>query len=448
MEYDTWQLGVVTFLEKLVERRGATEGGREEIFERLGLPGGFLRDMRRRLRIPNRRLPFNDLFRVFERFGEHPVVALYEAGRTVDPGLPELPIEAPYPPTSAMSKELLEELETWMKEESATEAGAETPLEAQSGYRTWRRLHRLVLSAPLVVLDQARPALTLASRALRPRILAVVGTALRKSGDLDGATHLIEEARQQAKTLGDLWAEADATQRLSRVTLLRGEIEEAIHQVREAGSLYTELGDRAGVGRTLLSQGHYFAHREDFARAESLFRAALRELPPDEVDFRFSAFTNLARSASQMGQPTTALRWLRSATAHREGVGDELIYVCFQMRGVLAFENGHSSEAVDCFYDCRDYYLGAGDPLEATYSTVWLCHALLEEGRIGELMKVANESLQLVGLLKRHPTAAAVMVSLVRQLKRGRIRATQLVKYRQRLEAVRGRGASSDEQAP
>lgn len=437
MEFRAWQAEVVAILDQLVEKMEPVEGGITKFLEKLSLPDAFFRDLRRRIKQPKQRLPFDDLFTVFKELGEHPMMVLYEAGRKVDPGLPELPMAEPFSPSSELSRELLDELSAWVVAESGEADTEGQPIEEIHGFPAWRRLHHLVLSAPCEVLDNARPALLSAAPAVRPRILAVVGTALRKTGDLDGAAHLIAEARQQAQALGDLWAEADATHRLSRVTLETGDVEEALRQVREAGSLYLELGDRAGIGRALMSQGHYFAHSLDFVRAGRLFQAALRQLPSTDPDNRFSALMNLARISSELDQPETALRWLRSAAAQSAGVAKEMAYGSYQTRGAVAFEVGHYEEAIDCFRQCRQFYLDAGIPLEAAYSTVWLCHALLQTGRIPELVSLAHESLELIGLLKRNRVAAGVMASLVRQLKNGEIRVSRLVEYRQTLEELR-----------
>ena len=445
MDFRAWQTEVVAYLDRLMDRKAAAKGGKGAFLDSLGFSEGFLVELRRRARRPKDRIPLNDVFPILVNLDEPPVIALYEAGRQLDQSLPELPRAQAPPPSSEYSRKLLAQLaEPPANNPILRDAGS---LEQLKGFAIWRRLHHLVLSAPCEVLAQASSALHFAAPALSPRILAVVGTALRRTTDFAGARHLLAEARRRARALGDRWAEADATHRLSRVNFEMGDPEGALRRTLEAAGLYAMVRDQAGLGRAILSYGHYLAHLEEFTEAADCLRQAIKTLPDSAIDHKVGAMTNLSRIALEQRDVDEALRWARAAAGLSHSANPGVWLDCTQTRGVLALQLGHTGEAIEAFRKCRDTYREQGIFLECAYVTLWLCSALLKDGKGAEVVELAKEGAWLIGHLRSSGVAAGVMASLANQATAGReISDTFLRSLLEKVEGVRERRRQSHDE--
>lgn len=311
-------------------------------------------------------------------------------------------------------------------------------IEKQPGFITWCRLCRVVLTEPEKVLQQAEVALRLASPIVRPRILAIVATASRRTARLDGADKLYTKALHEAKRVGDRWAVADIVHRWARVAVDRGEFKIALSRVREAICHYERIGDDPALGRALVSEGHNLYHLQDYATAEEAFKRALQKLPKAEVAYRISALGNLATIASDQGTPRLALKWLRAATKGNPNAPLGFLVDTLQTQGALSFQAGYLAEAEDCFRRCRTFYIEKGRSLDSAFVTVCLCEVLLAKGEGVEVVALAKESTELIGHLHRHRGPASVMVALARDAFAGReITAEKLKSYREKLAKAR-----------
>lgn len=286
-------------------------------------------------------------------------------------------------------------------------------IEQKRGFCTWCRLKRLVAGQPQIVLAQGRAALEQADSALRPRLLAVLGTAMRLTTDRTGAAVILEQAETEAKDIRDDWALADIWQRRAALHMDRAEFEQALEFAQRAAGLYGSLRNDACVGRATYDQGVYLAHLQRHNAARDMFRRALRILPPSEKDNRFSALVGLSRSCAESGDLPKALRWATAATRHREGVSMVLLVGSLQTRGLLAFELGRLDEAVDAFRECVDFYLERGIYWYCAWSTIWLCKVLVDNGQHHEAAVRARNSLDLIGHLRGERIAANAMLILV-----------------------------------
>lgn len=107
---------------------------------------------------------------------------------------------------------------------------------------------------------------------------------------------------------------------------------------------------------------------------------------------------NMAAGYSQLGQVEAALRFLAS-TLHR--FGDQLSETDrLQMQwsaGRIQLEAGRFADAEETFREIQDAYVARSLPYEATLSSVELCLAILQDGRLDEATELARH---LVGLFR------------------------------------------------
>lgn len=292
-------------------------------------------------------------------------------------------------------------------------------IQGKHGFETWRRLHRAVLSEPQAVLDEGPAALEQADPEIRPRLLAVLATAMRLTTDRAGAAVILDRAEKEARTIHDDWALADIWQRRATLYLERGELADALALAQRAGGLFATLRDWAGVGRATYDQGLYLAHLQRHRAARDMFRRALRILPQSEPDHRFSSLVGLSRSHAETSDLPRALRWAKTASQNRKGVSLALLKGSLQTRGLLAFELGRIGEAVDAFRDCVDFYQAKGIHWHCAWSTLWLCKVLVDGGRDHEAARHASQCLPLIGHLQDERIAANAMLILVNHVVAG-----------------------------
>ena len=308
------------------------------------------------------------------------------------------------------------------------------------GYVTWQRLRRLVQSEPREVLAQGQAALRLADPALHPRIFAVAASALRATDQLDAALALLEQALDDAKALGDLWAEADILQRQGVALENLGEIEKALQKARAATGIHASLGNTAGTGRAILDQGIFYYHLGRLDEAAFMFRRALGFLPHTETNHRLAAFSNLAQVYMEEGRLRLALRCARAATLVT-GAGRLTQAESLETQGRLALELGRFGEAERAFRDAAEIFRVRGAYLSCAYSTIWLCKVLTLRGALAEVQELARASASLIGHLKQSRFAAGAVAELAAQGAAGRAITTTFLERLQG-EIERSRGAT------
>lgn len=439
MDFRAWQGQVVAYLDRLLDLRVTAKGGRRRLLDSLKLPVSFFGSLRRRVKTPDRRIPLDDVFEVLKSLGEHPVVVLYEAGRRVDRKLPPLPQE----------RSRFEELpaEHLVRRFAALLQKGEHSSEGQPridrdlrGYGTWRRLIRLAQSEPIAALQQGERTLRLADQSLGPRILGVLGTALRRTDDLEGAFAALEVAEHHANQGQDRWAIADIWQRRCYVLLAAGEPEQAHELAQAATGKYLALGHLGDAGRATVDQGICFAASDRQVEAIEAFRGALKVLPPGEHNNRFSAMNNIARAFCELGRLELALRWVKKADYEtHHGVSPMVILANWETRGLLAFRLRHLEEAEAAFRHCLKGYGDREAYLDSALSLIWLCRSLLAQGRVAESREIALAGTELIGKLKHYKLAMGVMETLALEARASwKITEDLLVSMAHRLQELRG----------
>lgn len=439
MDFRAWQRAIVGRLDRLLDRKATAKGSRRRLLDAHGLPVAFFGALRRRVKTQTWRIPLNDIFPVIESLGEHPIMLLYEAGRLLDRGLPPLP----------RLRKRLEELPTGhrvrrfaalLENGECRPKGSPANGEELAGHDTWRRLVRLAQSEPRRALDQGEASLEAAAGSLRPRILATLGTALRRTDDLEGAFAALEVAEQYAQRLNDHWTIADIWQRRCYVQLAAGEPEQALALALAATGKYVALGQLGDAGRAAVDQGVCLAALNRQKEAIQTFQSALEILPPREYDNRFSAMNNISRAFCELGNLMMALSWAkRAANKSSHGVSPMVLLANWETRGLLAFQLGNFREAENAFAHCIQGYGARDAHLDAALSLVWLCRCLATQGHTQKCRQVALTGTEFIGPLKKHRLAAAAMVSLAVEANAGRaITPALLERLIRQLQEIRG----------
>ena len=327
-------------------------------------------------------------------------------------------------------------------------------IEESQGFISWLRLRDLVAAHPRRAFEEGEIALRMASQCVQPRILAVMGTALRRLDDLQGAEVFLLEALQLSEQEQDRWGTADIMLRKTSVLVSIGDLNGALSSAREAGGLFAGLGCQADVGRALVSEGGVFVHLGKLLNAESCYRRALRLLPQHSRPNRSAAMSELARIQSEREQFQSAHAW--ASLAKKECGDDDAAVEWLQALGVFEYRAGFLEEATQTFANCRRHFLETESFLESAVSTLWLCRCHLARDRGDEATLLAQESSMLIGHLKDNPAAAAVILELVGNAVAGRKMSyrhvARLCEQMEEMGARRGRApiqiSRSDRQLP
>lgn len=418
MDYWKWQERVVAQIDRLLDEKADSRGGKQTLLDSLAIQRNFFSDLRRRPRDKNARIPFNVVFRIVNELDDHPIRLLYKAGREVDPDLPELDKERPS--DADLPEDHQVKIFSALLGKQKCVVGSRN-LSGLRGYQTWRRLISLAQSKPRDALNQGEAALKLAAEELRPRILAVLATALRRTDDLDGAFVALEIAENRADQLRDRWAIADTWQRRSYVLLAAGEPAVALHASCIASGVFISIGSVAGAGRATLAQGICLAALSRQEDAIQAFRGSLKTLPSWETDHRYSAMINIARAYCELGDHGNALKWAKGSVSDiGRGVCELVLLGSWETQGLLAFQLGSFQEAENAFRHCVDEYTERDAHLDSALSLVWLCRCLLANGKTQQCRETAQKGIRLIGHLKHHRVASGAMAYLAAEARAGR----------------------------
>ncbi|MEO0078330.1 MAG: sigma 54-interacting transcriptional regulator [candidate division WOR-3 bacterium] len=109
-------------------------------------------------------------------------------------------------------------------------------------------------------------------------LLANLGLAHMRRGDLAGAAKVYEEAMASAEAAGDRRALADVMGRIAELALVRGDLDEAEQLARRAEAIAAQLNVDLERAEAVRVQGGVFAARDDVVRAGERLELALKLL--------------------------------------------------------------------------------------------------------------------------------------------------------------------------
>lgn len=194
-----------------------------------------------------------------------------------------------------------------------------------------------------------------AAQSERAKALLDSGEKHENAGRLDEATRDYTAARVAAEKTGDRRNVAAASVALGFLHYYRGEMNEALVELRRGYDIYSAIKDDNGRRVALSNIAHVYADSRvaQYDRAIEYYRQLLPEFesdgpPTDVADTLF----NIGSTYQQKGDPQTALEWQRRALAAEERLGrqDEAAFVKRSM-GVTLGMLGRLDEALPLFDD-------------------------------------------------------------------------------------------------
>ena len=184
----------------------------------------------------------------------------------------------------------------------------------------------------------------------RTTALLASGNAMEKAGRVDEAARDYLAARAEAERTGDRKGIAEATASLGYLRYYRGEMNEALVDLRRAYDLYGAIGNAKGRQSALENIAHVYADSRvaQYDRAIEYYRQLLSEYQAaGATESVADTLYNIGSTYEQKGDPETALDWFRRALATEERLGrsDEAAFVKRSM-GVALGKLGRLSESL------------------------------------------------------------------------------------------------------
>jgi diguanylate cyclase (GGDEF)-like protein len=226
-----------------------------------------------------------------------------------------------------------------------TQTATETTIRSLQASRTPR-----LLLIGLFCLAASVCALSVFAQSDRASVLLASGNALEKAGRLDEAARDYLAARVEAERTGNRKNIADASAALGFLRYYRGEMNEALVDLRRAYDMYGAIGDAEGRRQALEYIGHVYADSRvaQYDRAIEYYRQLLAEYQTaGNTESVADTLYNIGSTYEQKGDQETALEWFRRALATEERIGrlDEAAFVKRSM-GVALGKLGRLTEAL------------------------------------------------------------------------------------------------------
>ena len=427
--YEKFRSCIVRHLDEVLDQRAKDPGAKMALRQQLGVGETFFSDLRRR----RGRLPVDKVLALVELMNldglEFMITALTKGVR----------VDVLPPDGEDFGTQALIELARKCFETTGAQG------DAARGFWKYKVLERMRSEAPRRCIGLVRVAMPHVHRSFLPYLLGVHGSALRALNQYEQAIAAFDVGAELAQKPKDLSAQANMKQRELHVWFEHGDLKRAHRLAVEAGNLCDLAGDRAGKGRCLVDQGGMLHHLGQLDLSIQAYKLALRLLPTDERDHRFSALLGTAFGLEQLGRLSEAGVWADRAYSHRQGVSRSLVASLHWLRGRLAGHLGrhdlaaaYRQEAFQYFFD-REMYIDAAD------AAIELCESYLLLGKPDLATRTAQSSIALVGRLRKNRGAAATIAELARQVASGKQLTLSLIdQARRSLEQSKRPGASPD----
>jgi diguanylate cyclase (GGDEF)-like protein len=158
----------------------------------------------------------------------------------------------------------------------------------------------------------------------RVRTLLTRGETFETAGRLDEAARDYAAARAQAEREGDRQSVAKASASLGYLHYYRGEMNEALVDLRSAYEIYDAVKDVQGRRQALENIAHVYADTQvgQFDRAIEYYQQLLAEHQAAGTNTGVAdTLYNIGSTYEQKGDPEAALEWFRQSLAAEEKLG-------------------------------------------------------------------------------------------------------------------------------
>ncbi len=276
---------------------------------------------------------------------------------------------------------------------------------------------------------------------LLARSWSVLGNARRLSSDLRGA----EEAFGQALTAlehgsGDPLEEASVGLRHGLLHHDRRRFAEAVRCFDLAARLYRSVGDHHLVGKALADKARAVGEGGDSDRMIALLRRAIPLLDPQrDPRLLYVAQHNLTWALSESGRLDEALATLQEILPmHVQSAKATDRLRLRWLEGKLAQAQGELERAEAAFQEVCEGFLDRRVPYDAALASLDLAAVFYQQDRIGEMKRLAAESLPVFRTLGIHREAVAALALFEKAVVHERISLRFIAELAGYLQRARG----------
>lgn len=282
-----------------------------------------------------------------------------------------------------------------------------------------------VFTAPAQALDLAEAAVRISRHLgkaydpdwvfdLRARAYAYLGNARRVLGELRSAEAAFRKAEGclGRSTSGNLRIEAEILDLKSSLRRDQRRLEEALALTNRALTIYREIHDLHGTGKVLLKQVKLLEEAGDLAQAIELLENAPKEIDPSLEPRLFACSRyNLLCALVGAGRPQEAERLLPEVKDLFRETAQPLDRVRLRWaEGSIAFGLGRLEAAEAAFREVQREFLERGMGINAALVSLDLAGLYAQEGRTGELKRLAEELVPVFEARDIHREALAALL--------------------------------------
>lgn len=308
-----------------------------------------------------------------------------------------------------------------------------------------------VFTAPAQALDLAEAAVRISRHLgkaydrdwvfdLRAKAYAYLGNARRVLGELRSAEAAFRKAEAclGRSSSGNVRIEAEILDLKSSLRRDQGQMGEALELSERALSLYRETQDSHGIGIVLLKKAKLFNEMGNLEHAIELLAGAPSEIDAGRDPRLYArARNNLACALTEAGRYREAEELLSEIHDLFSHSGQPLDLVRLRwMEGSIAFGLGRLEEAEAAFREVQREFLERGMGINAALVSLDLAGLYAQEGRTGELKRLAEELVPVFEARDIHREAIAALLLFQRACEEER---TTVELARQVAERVRRR---------
>lgn len=254
-----------------------------------------------------------------------------------------------------------------------------------------------------------------------PLLLGAHASACRVAGRLDEAQIVLGRALELAGD--DRSIAVGLIQRSSYVAADRGQFQNALELAERATLDYSRLGDRLGLGKSLVEQGNWLFCLERFALALSTYQAALKLFAGEGTAairrYRFSGLMNSGIIHRKLGQLDKAEHFGLAAREQADGVGRVMQGNLLAFQASIARDRGKYDQATTYFREAIEAQAETS-PLDTAFSVIQLCRLQLSQNLSSQAHETAKVLLPLLEKLEDNPLASSYVTEILRCAVAGR----------------------------
>lgn len=238
---------------------------------------------------------------------------------------------------------------------------------------------------------------------------AQLANARRVTSDLHAAGHAFATASQRLDAgTGDALPRARLLSFKASLAADRQQYSEAIALAERAAHLYRRLGDSHAYGRTRIKQATFQAYADELESACDLLAGALLDVDPgSEPRLALAAHLNRASYLDQLDRHDEAVVELAAAEPLASAALDRVRWEW--LAGRVAGHLGQPERAETLLTAARDAFMEHGVGYDFALVSLDLAALYAEQGRSGDMKRLAEEMLPIFTSREVAPAARAAL---------------------------------------